>query len=144
MKTVSLLVALAALAACRQQTAEAPAPEPEAPAVAVSDFSQPMTARGTEPFWAVRVEGTTLTLLRPDAPELAFQAPGMAARPGEAVWEAKAADGQTLKLTIRVSECSDGMSDLRYPMAAEAEVAGQLLMGCAAKTSELPREGEGT
>ncbi len=143
MKLAPMFLALLALAACQRQATEAPAASPPdpPPAPTVSDFGQPMTARGNEPFWAVRIEGVTLTLLRPGEPELAFQAPGMTASPGQAIWGARAADGQTLKLTLRISECSDGMSDLRYPMAAEVEVAGQLMTGCAAKTAELPREG---
>ena len=61
--------------------------------------------------------------------------------PGKGVWEAKAADGRTMKLTLYVSECSDGMSDLKYPMAAEAELSGsETLRGCAAKTADLARE----
>lgn len=143
MKPTPILIAALALAACQQEAAEAPPPAASAPPPppAVSDFGQPMTARGNEPFWAVRVEGTRLTLLRPGEPEAAFTAPGMAASPGQATWDAKAADGQTLTLTLRVTECSDGMSDLSYPMAAEVEVAGRLMTGCAAKTADLPREG---
>lgn len=148
----ALISAALLLAACQPQSpdGEAAPPPADAPAPAealspaqpgVSDFSQPMTARGTEPFWAVRIDGTAFTLLRPDAPELAFTAPGATIIPGRAEWQAKAADGQTLKVTLYVSECSDGMSDLRYPMTAEVEFAGETLRGCAAKTAELPREG---
>lgn len=147
----ALIAAALLTVACQPQTpdgepapppADAPADRP-APHSTVSDFSQPMTARGTEPFWAVRIEGTRFTLLRPGQPEKVFEAPGARIQPGQAAWEAKAADGEVLKVTLYVSECSDGMSDLRYPMTAEVASGAETLRGCAAKTAELPREGGG-
>ena len=89
----------------------------------------------------MRIDGTRLTLLRPDAPDAVFEAPGARIEPGKAMWEARRADGATMRVTLYVSECSDGMSDMRYPMAAEVEVAGESLRGCAAKTAELKPEG---
>lgn len=137
------------LAACQPQAPDgAPAPPPaEAPASGfepmqtTSDFGGPLTARGTEPFWALAIDGTRLTLTRPDLPPATFEAPGAAIQPGKAVWDAKAANGATLRVTLYVSTCSDGMSDLSYPMTAEVEVGSETLRGCAARTAELPREG---
>ena len=117
--------------------ARSPAPA----AIRTTDFSQPMTARGNEPFWAVRIEGTRLTLLRPDKPETVSEAAGARISPGVGSWDAKAADGRVMKVTLYVSPCSDGMSDLAYPMTAEVEADGETLRGCAAKTAELPRGG---
>ena len=141
---VAGLAAAVALVACEpKRAAEPPAPaapgsaQPAAPRI--SDFSQPMTARGNEPFWALSIVGATLTLTRPDHADLVAQAPGAAIRPGQATWIAKAADGQTLKVNLYVSPCSDGMSDLSYPMNAEVELASETLRGCAAKTAELPK-----
>ena len=132
------------LAACQPKPAEEKAaPAALAPAARVSDFSQPMTARGNEPFWAVTIEGVTLTLKRPDRPDLVATAPGAAIEPGQATWVAKSADGQQLTVTLRLSECSDGMSDLKYPMAAEVALLNETLHGCAAKTADLPRAGAG-
>ena len=141
--------ALALLCACTPQDpngapAEAPAdaPPPSSLAAAeptVSDFSQPMTARGNEPFWAVTVEGTTLTLKRPGVADVAFQAPGMAAQPGQAVWQAKGPKGEPLTLKLFVADCSDGMSDTHYTLTAEVELVNETLRGCAAKTAELPK-----
>lgn len=127
------------LAACQPQAAEertAPA-APTPPQVRTTDFSQPMTARGNEPFWAVRMEGTRLTLLRPDRPESVYEAAGARIAPGVGAWEAKAADGRVLKVTLYVSPCSDGMSDLAYPMTAEVQADDETLRGCAAKTADL-------
>lgn len=112
----------------------------EARKISTTDFSKPMLARGNEPFWAVRMDGTRFTLMRPDHPELAFEAPGATIGPGRGVWNAKAADGQTLTVTLYVSDCNDGMSDIAYPFTAEVEFAGETLRGCAAKQSELAKE----
>lgn len=116
-----------------------PAAVPPAPAGTVMDLSQPLLARGNEPFWAVRIDGTTLTLMQPGAPDVAYTAPGAQVTPGKASWEAKSADGQVLAVTVYASECSDGMSDMRYAMSAEATFAGRTVTGCAGKASELTR-----
>ncbi|MFN3583742.1 COG3650 family protein [Phenylobacterium sp.] len=137
------------LGACQPQDPDgAPAPPPaDAPASRfepmspLSDFSGPIAARGTEPFWAVTIDGTRLTLARPDRTEMTFEAPGAAIQPGKAVWDARAADGAAMRVTLYVSTCSDGMSDLSYPLTAEVEVGSETLRGCAARTAELPREG---
>ena len=126
------------LAAC--QPAD-PAPAPKAAAPRASDFSQPMTAHGTEPFWGLTVDGTHFKLSRPGQPDLLAEAPGAAIQPGRAVWIAKAADGRQLTVTFYLSECSDGMSDLKYPMTVEVALLNETLHGCAAQTAKRPREG---
>lgn len=152
----TILLAALGLAACQPQApdgtpAPPPADAPEAaavtsspgPAIQTTDFSGPMIARGNEPFWAVRMDGTTFTLQRPDHPDVVFAAPGAQITPGRGVWPATAADGQTLTVTLYVSDCSDGMSDLNYPFVAEVAYAGQTLRGCAAKVADLPAAGAG-
>lgn len=139
----AILCALA-LAACeRAAPGEGPPPPPAKPAAGGGmDIGQPITARGTEPFWALHItDGTKLRLTRPDQPDLAAEAPGAAVQPGRAVWVARTSDGRQMTVTLYQGECSDGMSDLRYPMAAEVTLPNERLSGCAAKTAELPREG---
>ncbi|HEY8615137.1 hypothetical protein [Phenylobacterium sp.] len=134
-----------ALAACSEEPTQPPAAAPTvlaaAPPEVRMDLSQPLLARGNEPFWAVRIDGTKLTLQRPETPEKVFTAPGAQVTPGRASWTATAADGETLAVTLYVSDCNDGMSDLRYPMAAEVKVLDQTFSGCAAKVADLPRAG---
>jgi uncharacterized membrane protein len=143
-QALAAALALLGLTACQPQGPDGkPAPPPAAaPAVngplAVSDFSRPMTARGTEPFWALSIDGTHFKLSRPDHPDVLAEAPGATIQPGQATWTAKAADGQAIKVTFYVSECSDGMSELRYPMTAEVTLTRESLRGCAAKTADLP------
>lgn len=143
----ALLAAAVLLAACQPKApdgASAPPPDnaPTAAAPAtVMDISKPITARGNEPFWALVIDGVTLKLTRPDHPDLIAQASGAAIEGGRAVWIAKGPGGEQLTVTLYASDCSDGMSDLKYPMSAEVAVLNETLQGCAAKTAELPRAG---
>ena len=141
MRRLPAILAFLALTACQPKPPDAPPPA-AAPAAAPepatnSDFSQPMTARGNEPFWSLSLDGTHLTLTRPGQPDLVAETPGGAIQPGRATWIAKAADGQQLTVTLYVSDCSDGMSDRRYPMTAEVVLLNESLRGCAAKTADL-------
>lgn len=136
------------LAACQPQSPDGkPAPPPAdappatPPPVTSIDISKPITARGTEPFWALTIDGKALRLTRPDHPDLVAEAPGAALSEGRAIWIARAADGRQMTVTLYASTCSDGMSDLKYPMSAEVVMLNEELRGCAAKTAELPREG---
>jgi uncharacterized membrane protein len=149
-RALPCLALLLCLAACQPQApdgapAAPPADAPKASATpkiaSTMDISQPITARGTEPFWALSIDGTAFKLSRPDQPDLAAEAPGAAIEPGRAVWIAKTADGRQLTVTLYGSACSDGMSDLKYPLTAEVVLLNETLRGCAAKTAELPREG---
>ena len=138
----------AALAACQPQSpngsaAQAPADAPPAStAAAVPDaFQGEMLARGTEPFWAVRIAPRTLTLERPDHDPVTAPNPGAVMEGPAAVWRTTTADGRPLSLTLRQGECSDGMSDLAYDYVAEVSLAGEMLRGCAGKADAMPREG---
>ena len=148
MKRSLAILALLALTACQpQDPTGAPAPPPaDAPVatgapVMVSDFSQPMTAVGAEPFWSVKVDGTRFTLSRPGEPDMVAEAPGASIKPGQAQWVARAADGRSLAVTFYVSACSDGMSERAYPMTAEVTLDGSAAMyGRAIKSAEMAPE----
>jgi uncharacterized membrane protein len=154
MRPITLTLAMLALCACQPQDpdgkpAEAPADAPAAPAAATPaastggmDIGQPIRALGTEPFWALDITGgTKFKLSRPDQPDLLAEAPGSAMSPGGATWVARGAKGEQLTVTVKLGECSDGMSDLKYPMTAEVVLLNETLKGCAAKTAELHKEG---
>jgi uncharacterized membrane protein len=137
-----LIAALAVLAtaACKPAI-PSPAPDslektqaPPAAAAPVSDFSGDFDLVGTEPFWNIALrEGTKLTFTQPDTPKIEAVAPGAEIRGGQAIWRAVAESGQPLVATIRVGECSDGMSDRTYAMSAEVAYAGRTLVGCATR-----------
>lgn len=141
------VVSLLGLAACQPQdpdgkAAQAPADAPVARASGAIDIGQPITARGTEPFWAVEIsDGVKFRLTRPDQPDLLAEAPGAAISPEGATWVAKGSKGEQLTISLKREACSDGMSDLKYPMSAQVVLPNEVLKGCAAKTAELPREG---
>jgi uncharacterized membrane protein len=140
---VPLLVAACQPQAPDGQPAPPPADAPALPAQPVNmDISKPITAHGTEPFWGLTIDGKAFKLTRPDHPDVVAEAPGAAIAGGHAVWIAKTPDGQQITVTLYASECSDGMSDLKYPMTAEVTLLNESLRGCAAKTAELPREGQ--
>jgi uncharacterized membrane protein len=154
MRRITLTLAMLALAACQPQdpdgkAAEAPADAPAAASAATPapsssgmDISQPIRALGTEPFWALDITGgTKFKLSRPDHPDLLAEAPGSAMSPGGATWVARGAEGEQLTVTLKMGQCSDGMSDRKYPMSAEVVLLNETLKGCAVKTAEMPREG---
>jgi uncharacterized membrane protein len=141
MRAILAVLALTLTACSRPPPEPAPparsAPAPPA-AARVQDYSRPITARGNEPFWALTLVGTQLTLKRPGQPDTVFIAPGAQITPGQARWTATSADGRTLTLTLFQSACSDGMSELSYPMTAEVAVDGGTLDGCAILTAQIP------
>ena len=104
-------------------------------------FQGEMLARGTEPFWLIRIGPETITLERPDFDPVTAPNPGAVMEGPAAVWRATTADGRRLSVILRQGECSDGMSDLRYAYVAEASLAGETLRGCAGKADAMPREG---
>ena len=133
------MVALLALAACSPKPAAAPPATP--PKGTVGDFSKPLDAHGTEPFWALTIRGTTLTLTRPSQAALTAVAPGAVINPSEASWIGKMADGREMKVIFYSSACSDGMSERTYAYSAEVDLPGESpLTGCA-DTAAPPAKG---
>jgi uncharacterized membrane protein len=133
------------LCACQPQAPDGKAAPPpaDAPVAATPattmDISKPITARGNEPFWALTIDGKTFRLTRPDHPDIVAEAPGAAIAEGRAIWVAKTPEGQQMTVSLYASDCSDGMSDLKYPMSAEVVLLNEELRGCAAETAELPK-----
>lgn len=85
---------------------------------------EPYRALGTEPFWSITVAGGRMTY---DSPEGGFSVPAPAPQ--------ELGDGriyETRRITLQVShgECSDGMSDRRYPQTVRAVIDGRELRGC--------------
>ena len=154
MRALIPAAAALALAACQPQApdgsvaqppadappvAEQPAAPPPAPAIPAA-FQGDIDAHGTEPFWAVEIRATQISFKTPDA-SIVFPANTVTIAGAAAVWESKAGD-KPIKITLHErAGCSDGMSDLKYPLAAEVALGGTTYKGCASKTAEKPKEG---
>jgi uncharacterized membrane protein len=138
------------LAACSEAAAPAAAPPAPAPAAAATAAAAaaagpcrmqgrtplraaPIRAVGTEPFWAARIEGRCVTYSHPeDQAGTRIWTRYTPGPDGGGTWEG-ALGGRRFALTLRPAPgCSDGMSDRRYPLAADLVVNGERRTGCAA------------
>lgn len=146
--TASALSALM-LAACGQEApggADAPPPadappEATAPAEAASEYAVDFAARGNEPFWRADVKGTTITITRPEPPEVVATNAALGTSGTTATWTAQAGTTSVV-LVVSKAPCSDGMSDLKYDYTAELREGDVVFKGCAFPLSAEPREGE--
>lgn len=81
-------------------------------------------ALGTEPFWSVTIaEGRMIY----DSPDGGFTVPAPAVRE---TGDGRRYETRRITLDIWAAECSDGMSDRRYPETVRATVDGRTLNGC--------------
>ncbi len=142
--TLTLALAAMALAACHptaqdssgRATAAAAADTPPdlvepasapAPVQAVNEeFSSPLQAAGTEPFWGLSIRPDGLILTRPDHDAVQAANPGPTYGGKAATWTVPG-----LKATLTQTHCNDGMSDRDYPYAATVVVGAEKLKGCA-------------
>ena len=86
-------------------------------------------AFGTEPFWNVNVEGTTLTFTTPeDQAGKTFEGTRRAVDGG--VELAGNHDGKAFVLTVGAGDCSDGMSDNRYTLVSTFRYGDVTYKGC--------------
>jgi len=125
-----ILICALTLAACgKAEEPKLPAPAPDA----AIDLRRPIDATGLNPAWDLKIRGLQFTLDRPGQPQIVATAPGAAIQPGKASWTATTAAGQSLKVNLYSSACSDGVSEVRYSYAAEVILPdGSLLAGCGA------------
>jgi uncharacterized membrane protein len=99
-------------------------------AAASLDLGKQIDARGAKPAWSLAVtKGTQFKLTRAGKPTLLATAPGSSISAQGVSWTAKAADGQTMKVSLQHGACSLGST--QYPMKAQVEVGGQTFSGCA-------------
>lgn len=134
-----------AVAACKPSPGPG-APPPTAivtappPSPTASYFAVPATfsALGTEPFWSAKIVGGTLTYTTPEDP---------VGRPIAVTREAHAEfvefratlGGKPLALRVSKGPCSDGMSDIVYPLSVVRTLGEDEQRGCA-RTGQTPTE----
>jgi uncharacterized membrane protein len=91
-----------------------------------------LRAAGTEPFWGARVEGRCVTYSNPDNQQgVRVWTHYSESSKGRGAWVGQL-DGNRFEMRVwPEANCSDGMSDKRYPMAVELWVNGENRKGCA-------------
>lgn len=94
-----------------------------------------LEARGNEPFWVVRVDGSDARWITPEEPEGIAYREGTWERPGDGRWRFEArregVDGvEYLVLELTEEGCIDSMSGARFPFAARVEHGGRRFEGC--------------
>lgn len=89
---------------------------------------------GTEPFWALEVDGGDVPAMRLelDMGERQLLVAGASPLADGEGWSGTADDGSAVTLRVTHGDCSDGMSDFTYPAAIELQVGAQLYHGCGA------------
>ncbi|WP_297799249.1 hypothetical protein [uncultured Brevundimonas sp.] len=139
-----VVAALAAvsLAACTSQKSEPVAP-PEPRLLAGVDLDKAIVALGNEPFWNIDIDGQKAAY---SDPELTTPVEGTVQGPvitgNVAEWRASLSNGTHAVLTIAGTDCSDGMSDRTYPLAARLQLGETTYTGCAASKAALDKAGE--
>lgn len=109
---------------------------PAAPSPCILQDGKPLVvaalrAVGTEPFWGALIQGRCVTYSHPDDQKGTRIWTRFAPAPGGGTWSGTLG-GRRFELRIRTQAgCSDGMSDRRYPLAAELLVNGERRTGCA-------------
>ncbi len=153
-RIVTLSAVALLLAACAPEApgggesappADAPAPAPDASAPAEPSppaEAEPiaLSALGTEPFWRVDITNDEFKLTRPDAP--AQTARRVAVAVGTGYISLVSGPSPNVHASFTKGECSDGMSDLKYPYKVEIRWGAETLKGCGFPTAEQPREGQ--
>ncbi|WP_120717514.1 COG3650 family protein [Tsuneonella amylolytica] len=129
---VSALVAASMLSACQAEGPSSPMPgnaDDFAPFEAIGE-SETVNFSGTEPFWAGTVTGSALTYSTPERPDGDTVKVERFAGRGGVSWTG-VFDGARLALAVTPGDCSDGMSDRRFPFFATIKIRGEQRSGCA-------------
>lgn len=91
----------------------------------------PLRAVGTEPFWGARIEGRCVTYSTPEDQRGTRVWTRFNSGPAGGFWTG-ALGGQRFQLVTQPKvDCSDGMSDKRYPLDVQLTVNGEERRGCA-------------
>lgn len=141
LRTAAMFALVLTLTACGESmgvSEEAPPPA-DAPVVKGADYSGDIDVIGTEPFWGVKIRAATVSLSRPEVPEVSNANPGVRIDGQQGVWDSNGATEGQGRLVVRLTPgvCSDGMSDRVYRFRAEVWVDGETLNGCADHTDQL-------
>jgi uncharacterized membrane protein len=94
-----------------------------------------VTFTGTEPFWTLAIAAGEGVWTTPDnQPGTRFAVKRFAGNNG--LGFSGELDGKPLTATLTPGECSDGMSDRRFPFVATIALGGETFEGCGYTTSQ--------
>lgn len=92
---------------------------------------KPLRALGTEPFWGAQVEGRCVTYTHPEDQKGTRIWTRYTATADGGRWSGSLGGRQFELVTRKAADCSDGMSENKFPMAADLMVNGEKRKGCA-------------
>jgi putative lipoprotein len=90
-------------------------------------------ATGNEPFWALQVTTSGITLERMDRETIQFPYSPPVDSAGLRIYRTQGANGMQLRLALQETRCQDGMSGFWFAFSANVTLDGETLRGCAAE-----------
>jgi uncharacterized membrane protein len=90
-----------------------------------------LRALGTEPFWGARIEGRCVTYSHPEDQQGTRVWAKFSGTAESGTWTGALGGKPFVLRTQPEADCSDGMSDNRYPIAVTLTVMGEQRSGCA-------------
>lgn len=123
------LLAAAAAAAVACAPAQTDGIDPEGKPFDAVAPQETVTLLGTEPFWNLKATGGEGVWTTPDNPSGTRLALTRFAGNG-GLGLTGTLEGQPFTATLTPGQCSDGMSDRRFPFVATIALGGETLRGC--------------
>ena len=121
------------LRACAKETVK-PAPQPAGACLTQDGKAVPanhIRAIGTEPFWGAKIEGRCVTYSHPEDQQGTRVWTKFSGTTDKGSWTGSLGGHPFVLRTRPQADCSDGMSDKRYPIAVALTVGGEQRTGCA-------------
>jgi heat shock protein HslJ len=95
--------------------------------------AQPYRAAGTEPFWSLTIDGSTMRFEAPGARPVIVPRPKVIHGFAGEIWQTRRINVNTVH-----KSCSDGMSDRTYADTVQVSVDGRRYEGCGGEVSSQP------
>ena len=119
--------------ACAKKIAK---PTPQPAGACLTQDGNPVPANriravGTEPFWGARIEGRCVTYSHPEDQRGTRVWTKFSGTTTNGSWTGSLSGKPFVLRTRPQADCSDGMSDNRYPIAVSLTVGGEQRTGCA-------------
>ena len=95
-----------------------------------------LSARGTEPFWNLRLDGQAMFLSQAGKTDIKSTPTTFVITQDKAIMDTITQDErhESIRLILTHKACSDSMSDIAYPLTASLNIGGTTLNGCAGPT----------